>query len=442
MAAIGTIANSTLGGPLAYDVSPTPNFGVASAILNGFYNSSSFRNQTVGFRCSTGNCTWPLFTSAAVCSSCVDVSQDIQRSQHIEGENIWIKYSLPYVSLENLPVLPDGLLHFVSNGPVLGVNTTVDPNMTMNFQGEDTLLMSFLTIAGAPSWRANQTNWNESTLEAVECALSLCANLYRTEVTNGIFEETVIESWSIRNPASFQPSSMNSMFSKSKLDELVAARGNSLYKVNNTIMLFSTDLQLTIPSDGVLNLPSKPTTHFNISQDEIIGIIDYLRELTHEEQELTWPPIMDNTRNGSIPLPGPSIAEMLNNSTNITTTFARIAQSMTNQLRDMSATPLRGYSYQWTPHVKVQWRFLILPITVIVMGCIYVILAILESLRLNMPAWKEDALPTLLYGFDNETQGLLRPVELDSESSKVVEAILVKFDENDNRLRVVAKAAA
>jgi hypothetical protein len=49
-------------------------------------------------------------------------------------------------------------------------------------------------------------------------------------------------------------------------------------------------------------------------------------------------------------------------------------------------------------------------------------LIILESTRLRVLVWKEKALPTLLYGFDDETQSLLRAnetLELSEDKLKV-----------------------
>lgn len=55
-----------------------PDFGFISSVYNGFQNTSTFRNDAIGAECSTGHCTWPVFSSAAVCSSCENVSGQMQ----------------------------------------------------------------------------------------------------------------------------------------------------------------------------------------------------------------------------------------------------------------------------------------------------------------------------------------------------------------------------
>lgn len=67
------------------------DIGVSSALYDGFYLStpnSTSRAQQASFQCSTGNCTWPVFATAAVCSACNDVSSQITRIRAFaEGGN-------------------------------------------------------------------------------------------------------------------------------------------------------------------------------------------------------------------------------------------------------------------------------------------------------------------------------------------------------------------
>ena len=63
----------------------------------------------------------------------------------------------------------------------------------------------------------------------------------------------------------------------------------------------------------------------------------------------------------------------------------------------------------------------------LVAGILYVVLTILESRRLKMPVWKESSLPTLLHGFDDETQTLLR-----SEGETSRHKLLIRFMEDEN----------
>lgn len=77
----------------------------------------------------------------------------------------------------------------------------------------------------------------------------------------------------------------------------------------------------------------------------------------------------------------------------------------------------------------------IYPVTILVAGIFYVRLTIVESTRLRLLVWKESALPTLLHGFDGETQRLLRD---DGEAAQ--RRVLVRFESDEKDcLRLVAQ---
>jgi len=126
------------------------------------------------------------------------------------------------------------------------------------------------------------------------------------------------------------------------------------------------------------------------------------------------------------------------NSTNLTTTFENVARSITNHVRSTSPDRHPGTTQTWVIYVRVDWAYLAYPITMLVIGIAYVISTIVESTRMHMPAWKEAALPTLLYGFDGETQRLLRERERGEQPQ--MDDLRVRFglDEKEGCRRLVA----
>lgn len=124
------------------------------------------------------------------------------------------------------------------------------------------------------------------------------------------------------------------------------------------------------------------------------------------------------------------------NSTNLTTTFSNVARSLTNQIRDNIPNRHQGVMQEWTIHVKVRWAYLAFPITLLTSGLVYVVLIIVEATRLKMPVWKGAALPTMLYGFDDEMQRLLR----EEEESKPKTRTRIRYarDRKEECLRLVA----
>lgn len=58
--------------------------------------------------------------------------------------------------------------------------------------------------------------------------------------------------------------------------------------------------------------------------------------------------------------------------------------------------------------MHVDRAYLTLPIDMLLTSILYVILTTMELTRLEVPIWKEKALPMLLYGFHDETKKLPR----------------------------------
>ncbi|KAF5597648.1 hypothetical protein FPCIR_3532 [Fusarium pseudocircinatum] len=56
------------------------DIGMKAAIWNGFSPFTAPQNLRPAFACTTGNCTWPIFPSIAICSKCRDISKYVTKS--------------------------------------------------------------------------------------------------------------------------------------------------------------------------------------------------------------------------------------------------------------------------------------------------------------------------------------------------------------------------
>jgi hypothetical protein len=434
-----------------------PDFGFISSIYNGFQNTSTFRNDAIGAVCSTGNCTWPLYTSAALCSACEDISSQFKRLEVFgkNGSNVpsylngyerhFVKFELPYANIRNYVGFVDELDEsdeVQEKTPGLPppprthmtVNTTVEPNRTVSFQHMETLLMAFTVIRAPREWLDSQIKWEDAKPTATECALYLCANAYESKSEDNIMKERILGSWANKVPGSYgiDPNPWNAASANSV--GWVKILGSNLYDP----WVKRTDLQLVIPPSESEHLPQSVRREFNVSHTFIYSVIDYLLEYTKGELASLYmssalgregPP--DESLNmlsyPSQALDMPAILDVLWDSTNLTITFDNVARSVTNYIRNSSKDRRhQGELKKWVLHTHVNWAYLTYPIAMLVAGIAYTILTILESTRLHMPVWKESALPTLLHGFDNDTQILLRD---DQPAAK--RKILVRFEEDE-----------
>lgn len=425
-------------------ISSKADFGFISSVWNGFQNTSTFRNDAIGVECSTGNCTWPVFTSAAVCSSCEDVSINIIRREFYGRngtnvpsytnfyENSYVKFELPYANIRNYK----GLLNTTSpqyTPAYVTANTTAHPNDTISFQQSETLLTAFVVMKAPQEYLEGQMKWEDAKPTATECALYFCANAYETRSEDNLVTERMLDTWVHKVPESYGASTASYFYAPDTARAWIDSLGNTLYDAN----IDHIDLQLRIPHNESQHLPAQVQREFNVSHAFIYSAIDFLLDYTKGWSHSASPvpsdgetPAEDTWGLMTFPFWSTSqsaVMDALTNSTNLTVTFDNVAKSITNQIRNSSPDRHRGELKHWVIHVQVEWAYLAYPLAMLVAGILYVVLTILESRRLKMPVWKESSLPTLLHGFDDETQTLLR-----SESEASRHRMIVRLMEDEN----------
>jgi hypothetical protein len=182
-----TILLSQLEGP--------QDIGLIASIQSGFAGSKSTSREP-SFICETGNCTWPLHSSLAICSSCHDVSEHVTSAYH---RDLWFagpSEDLLYYRLSTLELgNSDGDSGKVtSHRPLelLSLNATNLPSETLSFQDMETLIAAFSILKSNDTWLrfrwdidpgnpgfANPPLWADSRPEALECALYFCVNEYK-----------------------------------------------------------------------------------------------------------------------------------------------------------------------------------------------------------------------------------------------------------------------
>ncbi|KAI4952273.1 hypothetical protein J4E91_003735 [Alternaria rosae] len=450
-------ASRTPSGILQYTYTESrPDFGIVSSVNAGFYNASTNTPNAVAFTCATGNCTWPAFVSAAVCSSCKDVSDTLvfNGTQGSNGSNIpgptnihfdgpYSVFSLPETEIKNfngLSKVDDDDWYKYTTGAESGVPRTFmtvktgsTARQTLKHSDVQTLMMSFKIIRAADDWVKSKVPWESSHPVATECALYFCSNIYQASSRNGLVEENVTGSWAVRDPGSHKIyKTLGSLDSED--EKYIDSTGYDLY--NPTIDFPRHDLRLLIPPEQAGGFSLMAAQEVNISHALLRSTIDYLHVFTSYAAKFSGdpPPSL-------IAFPdrdAPAFVDALWKSTNLTTTFENVARSLTNQMRNTSPNRLEGVTQRWVTHVRVDWAYMGFPAGMLLIGITYVILVIFESARLRIPVWKESALPILMYGFDNETQRLLGERAHYKEDKKVKTSVRYDLDEQEDCLRLMA----
>jgi len=83
-------------------------------------------------------------------------------------------------------------------GEVLVARITALPNETIANTVNELMVISMTCLRANNSYVQNVTAWEDTYIEAVECALSLCINVYNSSITDGVLEEEILTSHSAK----------------------------------------------------------------------------------------------------------------------------------------------------------------------------------------------------------------------------------------------------
>ena len=261
------------------------------------------------YTCPTTNCTWPPFTSLAVCSHCTNITSNIQTtfiqnttfldnaratfhspslrhyllvnstqgpppSESFEGEFL---NQFPYPILEN----PIGKRLEIANysSRILATYATADPNHTFSYVNSSNLLFSLQALHSTLPYIGNKTTWNSTTVEATECALYLCTNTYTSAVVNGTLVETINATASSRisNSYSLIPDQLMKNSSNKSFGALnITNRSDPALDNSSSVPAFQ---PYHIPrTDLSLSAPFGMSGTFNVTQATVDAIIGTLLE--------------------------------------------------------------------------------------------------------------------------------------------------------------------
>jgi hypothetical protein len=396
---------------------PTADPSLQSGVLYGLVQPYDTILQQTSFSCPSGNCTWLPFESLAVCSVCNDIKDKIFSYQSMD--DLWAILDSPSTPGSNSSKttfeVPNGLLISNEDGltpmEIFWVEMTSfgtgNATKTNTLTDNDSLIwaMSFLRRKRSGQSTAK---WPDVPLEALECGLYYCVNLYQSSVNNGILQETEVRVEDAkRDPNSFD------VLNPLQLGETIVVPASYWEMRNNPFQ----NLEYNPVTSNYVRTDLMLGDHFNVSMAAIYSISTYFQQHFKNSIALNFTERNMNGHNksanfginslngfyrasrvvdtGNILLPdfSPNIMPAIYNSTNLTETFRCIARSMSNTLRATDAGTVQSGSSQIVlTYYRVQWPWITLHAALTALGVLFLFLTIETTRRVNVPVWKSSSL--------------------------------------------------
>ena len=352
------------------------------------------------FYCSTGNCTWAPIATLGFCSECTDITPQINldcKTYDMGTEETARKAQTCTVTM---PGGTTGLYY-------IGTDATFESLMNITQVGGNEGLR-YHSIRMLPPYSMSSGTRQpvtQSNFSATECSLSLCVRSLQASVSSGIYNETLLDTFT-ETPPSGTPWLTHHLEPPWGPERGIEPSANLSFDLN--FALYTDWL-----SNGFLlgdnTIPGGATT-----RDGHTGI--------------------DLCINGATecnPMPGyifnanytPSTCGSPNADT-FACAMGGIAAALTKTVRNAGVIAngtdvgdkflVRGRAETAATFVRVQWVWIALPCAVWVLGLVAWAVVAFQTRHMCLPTWRDDPLPLVfLYRDGDEHRGLSREASTD-----------------------------
>ncbi|KAF6819421.1 hypothetical protein CPLU01_13062 [Colletotrichum plurivorum] len=430
------------------------------AIMAAFYKSiEDLRRETL-YQCSSGDCKFDGFQTLGICHRCSDVTSQLVNRTGDFADIMNAIDGIKFLSLndeirhDNAFYLPNG--HFIANlngwhpfakSAWTLISTTFgtgNPNKTVSMKNLDTILWSMSFIY--PDFESLKQNygdniaaatWPTFNLDASECALYYCLKNITSEVKGSELTENITEVTGVtRSPGSWNegesyttwdtdPSDpRNSPEFHAPADEARSLEFHKMWSVDSYNSLGLHDPSQGLRSAEIQEVSIKSlSAHFQAmfrweAWFNNTVIRESLRGIPGMEGAVGFNGLIAQIERESRP---PTLGRLFPwskmNHGNITSTFERMALSMTNQMRrtsqpeDEARNGMGTMTYTGlvgSPVVlyRAVWPWIALHVTSLVCASIFLLLTVYSSNgKEGTPLWKNSSLAAVRRG--DEMGGLL-----------------------------------
>ena len=387
---------------------------------------SGFRPD-IPLSCPSSRCTWPEYDTLAACSSCVDVSQDLNITYACL--NTTIDWSAEWQGpLTEVPY-PIGMVcgHFLnvtSTTPVLLSGYIMRENGTRNTTGE-ALLMRTIPLSDMdtkePFYGTGSFSFKDIRYPITDGLIASAANgldsVYRHEPP--VVHECIL-SWCVHRMKSSYEWGVYSESIDATFLNLAADPVPWPWTVIDDLYTYEPNITLEVPA---VNSPDINITYsvWNETAFQIMVIWDDFFTASYTAVNKDLKPML---RFKNYP-DGPSTRFLDFNPwlapNNVTRHMERLASALTNVIRSnpKSNEMLIGEAYNEEKFIHINWSWLIFPILLLILSLVFLVATIFKTSKdTDTGIWKTSAMPALIYSLPSDLQqGLAKSVT--SRSKKV-----------------------
>lgn len=414
------------------------------AIQDALYVGTFAPGQDIPWQCSTGNCTFPEYSTIGLCTSCEDVSADVvvkywnepPDPDTLEGA---LGYPDPRVrSLYNESIVMD------LNMSMSKINVAVGNYVGADWEGDwrhHQLLFGFLlgaTVAndGHVDWtvtdnstcdsKAVEKSWGCRGYGAATCAIKPCVKVYNATVTAGTFEEKLVTtisgtSWGrIRGVDSNETYFLAMLDSQCSTKERTASSADSELKDRwrpfdahvpdwDSMEFLATGYPPSALPRHMLSLLEDGCLHL-VSHDWLLGSMSsHLRgTVGTTPRETSYDPVKI-FKIGDFE--GPAVIQRIHNwgdtdFERVESTLQNITHSLTNYIRTHGwaqssdstnyTRTTQGIVYHYATCLEVKWPWLLFPSILSLLTILLFLLVIETARKGNTPVWKASQLAWIL----------------------------------------------
>lgn len=341
------------------------------SMLEGLYNP----NNAVNPSCPSTNCTWAPFETLGVCATCENVAveenchwndTDIKRCQYSSAHTPTLEGMCgPYAGGYQLTLWQSKADEMSKMPGIVNVTAVYFPWPASMLGGDEC----------GPDLRFPAV--------VTQCKLKWCIKTISSEMKNAVLTETVVSSTNLVLP---------------KHCGLGGGTQPEQFAISNNITWAMVYEALKHRNDIPDDLCSKNWLYND-------------KDLLHFDTPAFWISVQDHANIQNLlsgifkqhidTVGGRPLAEMIYsvNDRNLTKDFMGIADSMTDRIRmGPNTTAFNGTVWSTDTYIKVNWLWLIYPLTLVLAGLLFLGSTVLFSTRNEGLAWKSSTLAMLFHG--------------------------------------------